>query len=348
MINVFGDRSQVCLRLQESNIYTLSCDLEGPVSERGREDNPPNSACQEAVRCHGLVSGGVWHLAWIPPEAEVCAGVWVCATSAGREPWGMKAAGGNWVCVKLSCLTKPRSIQRRQAWHLHPLCRKITDNKLCVCVWDNENWVTPAESHQKQYPTAVFPLELFSRAVKTMTEREECGDLVSLSFCSSIKDKRHFWVASRYLPTSLLQPLHTARQLFCDAFIPPLCQNPLETSLPLPVIDCHALFIAPKDRRNQHPSLTGIRCILVSLKGLTVAHTTMSCWSTDSAILSRGRFYNSVATAALQFKYKVRPMAGDHKKRGRIGMQGEVKDRQWLKKKKKKDKEWHEDLTLHL
>lgn len=115
-------------------------------------------------------------------------------------------------------------------------------------MWDNENWVTPAESHQKQYPTAVFPLELFSRAVKTMTEREECGDLVSLSFCSSIKDKRHFWVASRYLPTSLLQPLHTARQLFCDAFIPPLCQNPLETSLLLPVIDCHALFIAPKDQ----------------------------------------------------------------------------------------------------
>lgn len=85
------------------------------------------------MRCHGLVSAGVWHLVWIPREAEVCAGVWGCATSAGREPWGMKAAGGNWVCVKLSCLTKPRRIQRRQAWHLHPLCRKITDNKLCVC-----------------------------------------------------------------------------------------------------------------------------------------------------------------------------------------------------------------------
>lgn len=37
------DRGQVCLRLEESNIWTLSCDFEGPVSARVREDNSPPS-----------------------------------------------------------------------------------------------------------------------------------------------------------------------------------------------------------------------------------------------------------------------------------------------------------------
>lgn len=127
-----------------------------------------------------------------------------------------------------------------------------------------------------------------------------------------------------YLPTFLLQLLYIAQQIFCDAYIPPLCQNPLETRLPLVVIDCHALFIAPKDWEEPASQSDWNK---VHLKGLTVAGTTMACWSTDSAIHSRGRLNNSVATAALQFKYKVGPMAGDHKRRGRIGIQGVGKER---------------------
>lgn len=193
---------------------------------------------------------------------------------------------------------------------------------------DNANWVTTAESHHKWYPTKAFPLELFSGDVKTMTEREERSDSVSMSFCSSIKIKGISGVLSpclpTYLPSFLLQLLYTAQQLFCDAYIPPLCQNPLETRLPLVVIDCHALFIAPKDREEPACQSDWNK---VHLKGLTVAGTTMACWSTDSAIHSRRRLNNSVATAALQFKYKVGPMAGDHNRRGRIGIQGVGEER---------------------
>lgn len=162
-------------------------------------------------------------------------------------------------------MTKPRRLQRRQAWHLHPLCRKITDNKLSVCeTMRTESLLLNLiinSTQQQFFHWSCFP------GMSKLTEREECGDSVSLSFCSSIKDKRHFWVASplsTYLPTSPLQLLHTAQQLFCDACIPPLCQNPLETRLPLPVIDCHALFIAPKDRE-EPASLPDRKKVLFSL-----------------------------------------------------------------------------------
>lgn len=69
-----------------------------------------------------------------------------------------------------------------------------------------------------------------------MTEREECGDLVLLSFCLSLEGKRQFWVTFPP-PTSLLRLLHIQQQLFCAAFILHWCQNPLEARLWLPVIE---------------------------------------------------------------------------------------------------------------
>lgn len=159
-----------------------------------------------------------------------------------------------------------------------------------MCVKHNENWVTPAECHHKQYPTAVFPLELFSGDVKTVTETEECGDSVSLSFCSSIKDKRHFWVAFP-LPTCL--PTATATHstaaflwCICPTSVPKSPGDQVPTACDwLPSL----VYSSKKTRRSQHLSLAWIRCILVSLKGLAVAGTTVASWSTDSAILSRGR-----------------------------------------------------------
>lgn len=39
--NVADDRGQISLRLAEGEIWTLSCDLEGLISGRGRGDNSP-------------------------------------------------------------------------------------------------------------------------------------------------------------------------------------------------------------------------------------------------------------------------------------------------------------------
>lgn len=180
-----------------------------------------------------------------------------------------------------------------------------------------------------------------------MTEREECGDLASLSFCSSFKNKRQFWVAFP-LPTSLSQLLRTTQQLLCAAFVLPQCQNPLEAWLLLSVVEFPCLIYSSRTEMNQHPSLTGVRGILVSLEGLTVAGTTRACWSTDSAVLNRaeGDFVMLWQQHSLQFKSEVWPVGRDHNRRGVIGKQGEVKERerQQFKKKKKTYKEWHADF----
>lgn len=185
-----------------------------------------------------------------------------------------------------------------------------------------------------------------------MTEREECGDLASLSFCFSFKNKRQFWVAFP-LPTSLLQLLRTTQQLLCAASVLPQCQNPLEAWLLLSVVEFPCLIYSSRTKMNQHLSLTGIRGILVSLEGLTVAGSTRACWSTDSAVLSRAEddFVMLWQQHSLQFKSEVWPVGRDHNRRGMIGKQGKVKERerqQFKKKKKRHIKSDMQTFTLHL
>lgn len=167
-------------------------------------------------------------------------------------------------------------------------------------------------------------------------QEEKNGDLVSLSFCSSLKDKRQFWLAFT-LPIFLLQLLHRAQQLFCAAFIPPQCQNPLETRLLLLWLSFHALFIALRDQ-DEPASLPDRNKVRFSLFGGSHSgryhHGSQKhrllCSTGQRETLECHGHSNCLAQMWME------PVGGGSNTRGMIGKQEEVKEREQLEGKKNK------------